>query len=69
METIVGMSDTIATLAAQQETAAGGITDAVTYIEGLSQTSESEANAFHAMSQELSAKAENLTTTVSKFVV
>ncbi len=69
VETIVGMSDTIATLAAQQETAAGGITDAVTYIEGLSQTNESEANAFHAMSQELSAKAENLTTTVSKFVV
>jgi methyl-accepting chemotaxis protein len=69
VETIVGMSETIATLAAQQETAAGGITEAVSYIEGLSQKNAEEANAFHAMSQELSSKAEGLNTTVSKFVV
>ena len=69
VETIVGMSDTIATLASQQESAAGGITEAVSYIEGLSRKNAEEANAFHSMSQDLSQKAENLSTTVSKFVV
>ncbi len=69
VETIVGMSDTIATLASQQEAAAGGITDAVSYIEGLSRQNADEANAFHAMSQELSSKSENLSTIVSKFTV
>lgn len=69
VETIVGMSETIATLASEQESSAGGITDAVSYIEGLSQRNAEEANAFHAMSQELSSKAEGLTATVSKFVV
>ncbi len=69
VESIVGMSDTIARLASQQEIAAGGITDTVSFIEGLSQKNEEEANAFHSMSQELSVKAQNLNTTVSKFVV
>lgn len=69
VETIVGMSETIATLASEQESSAGGITEAVSYIEGLSQRNAEEANAFHAMSQELSSKAEGLTETVSKFVV
>jgi methyl-accepting chemotaxis protein len=69
VETIVGMSDTIATLAAEQESAAGGITDAVTFIEGLSQKNAEEANAFHSMSQNLSSKSENLSELVSKFIV
>jgi methyl-accepting chemotaxis protein len=69
VEKIVGMSDTIATLAAEQESAAGGITDAVTFIEGLSQKNADEANAFHSMSQNLSSKAENLSELVSKFIV
>jgi len=69
VETIVGMSDTIATLASQQEASASGITDAVTYIEGLSQKNAEEANAFHGMSKSLSEKAENLSTLVSKFSV
>lgn len=69
VETIVGMSDTIATLASQQETSASGITEAVTYIEGLSQKNAEEANAFYGMSKSLSEKAENLSTLVSKFSV
>jgi methyl-accepting chemotaxis protein len=69
VETIVGMSDTIATLTSQQETSASGITEAVTYIEGLSQRNAEEANAFYDMSKNLSVKAENLNTLVSKFSV
>ncbi|GBG15449.1 methyl-accepting chemotaxis protein [Novimethylophilus kurashikiensis] len=69
VETIVGMSDTIATLTAQQESSAGGITEAVTYIEGLSQKNAEEANAFYGMSKSLSEKAESLNTLVSKFSV
>ena len=66
---IVAMSDTIATLTAQQESAAGGITDAVSYIEGLSRQNADEANAFSAMSHDLSAKAGSLNEMVSKFKV
>ena len=69
VETIVGMSDTIATLASEQEGAIGGITEAVSYIEGLSQQNAQEANAFHGMSQNLKEKAENLSAVVSKFSV
>jgi methyl-accepting chemotaxis protein len=69
VETIVGMSDTIATLAQQQEDSAGGITGAVAYIEELSQRNAEEANAFHGMSQSLSGKAESLSALVSKFSV
>jgi methyl-accepting chemotaxis protein len=69
VETIVGMSDTIATLTSEQETSAGGITEAVTYIEGLSQKNAEEANAFYGMSKSLSEKAESLNTLVSKFSV
>jgi len=66
---IVTMSDTIATLTAQQEAAAGGIAEAVTYIEGLSQQNEAEANAFNEMSQDLTQKAADLNALVSKFTV
>jgi len=69
VEEIVAMSDTIATLTAQQEGATGGITDAVTYIQGLSGQNAAEASAFNAMSQQLSAKAGSLTQMVSKFTV
>ncbi len=69
VEEIVGMSDSIATLAAQQEAATGGITEAVTYIEGLSRQNAEEANAFHSMSQTLAEKAGSLNGLVSKFTV
>jgi len=69
VETIVGMSDTIARLATEQETAAGGITETVSYIRDLSQNNAAEAQAFHGMSQELNGKADSLNTVVSKFVI
>jgi len=69
VQEIVSMSDTIATLASQQEAATGGITEAVTYIEGLSRQNAEEANAFHGMSQNLSQKAGTLNELVSKFSV
>jgi len=69
VQEIASMSDSIATLASHQEAAAGGITEAVTYISGLSKQNESEANAFHDMSQNLSSNAGNLNEMVSKFTV
>jgi methyl-accepting chemotaxis protein len=66
---IVSMSDTIAELTSQQESATGGITDAVTYIQGLSGQNASEAAAFDGMSQQLSSKADHLNQMVSKFKV
>lgn len=69
VQEIVAMSDTIASLTAQQEAAAGGITEAVTYIEGLSRQNAEEANTFHLMSQDLSQKAAHLNALVSKFTV
>ncbi len=69
VQEIVTMSDTIATLTAHQEAAASGITEAVTYIEGLSRQNAEEANVFHSMSQELSQKAGGLNELVSKFKV
>ena len=69
VQEIVSMSDIIATLTAQQEAAAGGITEAVTYIEGLSRQNAEEANSFHGMSQDLTHKASNLNELVSKFTV
>ncbi len=69
VEEIVSMSDTIATLTSHQEEATGGITEAVTYIEGLSRQNAEEANAFHGMSQDLSQKAGALNELVSKFTV
>jgi len=69
VQEIVSMSDTIATLTSHQEAATGGITEAVTYIEGLSRQNAEEANAFHGMSQHLSQKAGTLNELVSKFTV
>jgi len=46
VQEIVTLSDAIAELTAQQETATGGITEAVTYIEGLSRQNAEEANSF-----------------------
>lgn len=66
---IVTLSDAIAELTAQQEVATGGITEAVTYIEGLSRQNAEEANSFHSMSQDLSSKAGHLNELVSKFIV
>lgn len=65
--TIVGMSDSIATLAADQEAAAGGITQAVTYIGDLSRKTAEEASAFHEMSENVRNKAQNLKALVSRF--
>lgn len=69
VQEIVSMSDTIAALTSQQEAAAGGITEAVTYIEGLSRQNADEANAFYSISQDLTSKAGNLNDLVSKFTV
>jgi methyl-accepting chemotaxis protein len=69
VQEIVTLSDAIAELTAQQETATGGITEAVTYIEGLSRQNADEANSFHSMSQDLSQKAGHLNELVSKFIV
>ena len=69
VQEIVTLSDAIAELTAQQETATGGITEAVTYIEGLSRQNAEEANSFHTMSQDLSHKAGHLNELVSKFIV
>jgi methyl-accepting chemotaxis protein len=69
VQEIVSLSDTIATLTSRQEAATGGITEAVTYIEGLSRQNAEEANAFHGMSQHLSQKAGTLNDLVSKFTV
>jgi methyl-accepting chemotaxis protein len=69
VQEIVTLSDTIADLTSQQESATGGIAEAVTYIEGLSRQNAEEANAFHGMSQELSQKAGTLNELVSKFTV
>lgn len=69
VQEIVTMSDTIAILASHQEAATDGITEAVTYIEGLSRQNADEANTFHGMSQDLSQKAGNLNELVSKFTV
>ncbi|MFM9913405.1 MAG: methyl-accepting chemotaxis protein [Methylophilaceae bacterium] len=67
VETIVGMSDTIATLAANQEDAASGITEAANYIGALSSKTAEEASAFNSMSQNVRSKAQNLNSLVSKF--
>jgi methyl-accepting chemotaxis protein len=69
VQEIVTLSDAIAELTAQQEAATGGITEAVTYIEGLSRQNADEANSFHSMSQDLSQKAGHLNELVSKFIV
>lgn len=69
VQEIVTMSDTIAALTAHQEAATSGITEAVTYIEGLSQQNAEEANTFYYMSQDLSQKAAGLNELVSKFTV
>ena len=67
VETIVGMSDTIATLAANQESAASGITEAANYIGDLSNKTAEEASAFNSMSQNVRNKAQSLNGLVSKF--
>jgi methyl-accepting chemotaxis protein len=67
IETIVGMSDTIATLAANQESAASGITEAANYIGDLSNKTAEEASAFNGMSQNVRNKAQSLNGLVSKF--
>lgn len=67
VETIVGMSDSIATLAVDQERAAGGITAAVSYIGDLSRKTANEASAFHEMSEDVRRKAQSLKTVVSRF--
>ncbi len=67
VETIVGMSDSIATLAADQEKAASGITQAVSYIGDLSRKTAEEASAFHDMSDSVRGKAQNLKQLVSRF--
>jgi len=69
VQEIVTLSDAIAELTSQQEAATGGITEAVTYIEGLSRQNAEEANSFHSMSQDLSQKAGHLNELVSKFIV
>ena len=69
VEKIVGMSETIARLAGEEETSAGGITTMVTQIADLSVKNAEEANASYAMSQNLSAKAESLNALVAKFSV
>lgn len=67
IETIVGMSDTIATLAANQESATTGITEAANYIGDLSNKTAEEASAFNSMSQNVRNKAQSLNGLVSKF--
>lgn len=67
VQEIVSMSDSIASLTAQQEAATGGIAEAVTYIQGLSGQNATEAAAFNDMSVQLSSKADHLTQMVSKF--
>lgn len=67
VETIVGMSDSIATLAADQESAASGITQAVSYIGDLSRKTAEEADAFHDMSDSVRGKAQDLKQLVSRF--
>ena len=67
VEKIVGMSDTIATLAADQEVAAAGISNAVSYIGDLSKKTAEEAGAFHDMADKVRGKAQNLSSLVSKF--
>lgn len=69
VQRIVEISDKIAALTDQQESSASGITEAVTYIEGLSKQNAAEANAFLDMSESLTQKAETLNGLVSKFVV
>lgn len=69
VQEIVNLSEVIAELTSQQEAATGGITEAVTYIEGLSRQNAEEANSFHTMSQDLSQKAGHLNELVSKFTV
>jgi len=69
VQEIASMSDNIASLTSHQEAAAGGITEAVTYISGLSKQNESESNAFHSVSQHLSSNASHLNEMVSKFTV
>lgn len=69
VQEIVNLSEVIAELTSQQEAATGGITEAVTYIEGLSRQNADEANSFHTMSQDLSQKAGHLNELVSKFTV
>jgi methyl-accepting chemotaxis protein len=67
IETIVGMSDTIATLAANQESATSGITEAANYIGALSNKTAEEASAFNSMSQNVRDKAQSLNGLVAKF--
>jgi methyl-accepting chemotaxis protein len=67
VEKIVGMSDTIATLAADQEVSASGINQAVSYIGDLSNKTAEEASAFHEMAENVRGKAQHLNSLVSKF--
>jgi methyl-accepting chemotaxis protein len=69
VQTIVTMSDSIASLTARQESAAHGITDAVGYINGLSNQNAEEANKFYGMAQHLTDKSTMLNEMVSKFIV
>jgi len=69
VQEIAEMSDKIATLTSLQENATGGITQAVTFVEGLSGQNAEEANTFSAMSLDLSVKAASLNAPVSGYKV
>lgn len=69
VEKIVGQSETIASLAAEQESSIGGITDAVASIESMAQNSVNEAESFQSMSVVLAGRAEVLRGEVSKFSI
>ena len=67
VEAIVGMSDSISSLADDQEKAAEEISQAAAYINQLSNKTAEEASAFHEMSNSVRGKAQSLKAVVSRF--